>query len=210
MRNYCEAFDQSEIDNLRNISSFNYEKVPSCFRLGKSPKDTLVLYKGAQRGKESCGFLSHAVENQKILEIEKTKRIIESGDNGAIFNIINKHTSAGSFSAFLSSTYNPEMAQVFAPVDHSGKGFTIYQLKVSASRCIIDSFNTGHVGLSGEILILGAIYPDEISAVKLNNDDSHSELIYKDVDGSTLMRRIPNMKSANIKTKDPNNWFILK
>ena len=210
MRNYCEAFDQSEIDKLRNISSFNYERIPSRFRLGKSPKDTLVLYKGAQRGKESYGFLSHAVENQKIMEIEKTKRIIEGGDNGAIFNIIDKHTSAGSFSAFLSSTYNPEMAQVFAPVGHGGKEFTIYQLKVSASRCIIDAFNTGRVGLSGEILILGAIYPDEILAVKIINDNLRSELIYKDVDGSTLMRRIPDMKSANIKTKDLNNWQILK
>lgn len=208
MRTYGELLmNHAEVESLKNLSVFRYDKVPAKFRLGNTPEDTLTLFKGAVRGKELKGFLSHAVENGKILEIEKAKKIIESGDEQAIFKLLDNHTSAKFFSAFLSTTLNPEMAQVFAPTRGNGNEYTIYQLKVSASRCIYADYGISKLGVSEEVLVLGAIYPNEISAVKINNDDLHSELLFKDRTGTTLSRSMPDPGSNERGVKSSGNWL---
>lgn len=208
MRTYGEPLmTHAEIESLKDLSAFRYDKIPAKFRFGNMPEDTLTLFKGAERGRELKGFLSHAVENGKILEIEKARKIIESGDEQAIFELLDNHTSANAFSAFLSTTFNPECAQVYAPTRDGGKKYTIYQLNVSASRCVYDAFDTGKSGASGQILVLGIIHPNEISAIKINNDDLHSELLFTDRFGTKQIRRMSDSVSNTREVKSPRNWL---
>ncbi|MFS8158998.1 MAG: hypothetical protein ACMG6E_02070, partial [Candidatus Roizmanbacteria bacterium] len=59
----------------------------------------------------------------------------------------------------------------------------------------------------GEVLVLGAIYPDEILRVKIDNTSRHSELIEIDpASGALVLLERPDMKSNNKDVKDKNNW----
>lgn len=194
----------SEIENARTMSSFSWANIPAAFRLGRSAYETITLYKGAQRGLENIGFPSHAIEHGKQEKIEQVRRIVE-GDHDRIRQLIEDHTSANSLSSLLSTTFNPEMAQVFAP-HRMGSDYTIYEVRVPANRCIYDKYDTGYCGRSGEVLILGAIFSDEISAVKIDNTDFESELLFKDQRGASLIRDKPEMRSTNRLVKNPNNW----
>lgn len=208
MRIHSEVhLDVADKDHLTVISVFNYFGIPDRFRLGTSADDIVTVYKGAQRGRERVGFFSHTAEEQQIHRIENARNIVEGGDEEAIRDVFDSHTSANPYSAFLSTSSNPEAAQVFAPT--GGNGFTIYKIELPANRCVLDAFNTGNAGASGEVLVLGLIHPGEITAYKLRNEDSDSELVYTDPQGVKLIRYSQDPHSLNRKVKDPGNWVYL-
>jgi len=190
--------------------SFDYSKVDPKYHASTNPDEEIILYKGAPRGYEEKGFLSRALIVGLLNHVVEVKEIIENGNDNLIRELFDKHTSYYNHTALLSATFNPEQAQVFAPthqITRKKKDYTIYQLKIKANRCVIDCYDTGNCGLGGELLILGAIFPEEISAVKINNDLSHSELI------SPCGRYIqyhPDKNSENREVKDVLNWTRLQ
>jgi hypothetical protein len=205
MRMHAEvSIGQAELEYLKQASTFDWSKIPPKFRLGTSPTDTITLYKGAQRGKTS--FFSHAVEERLMTKVEQVKETVEKGDERQIGELLSKHAGASNFSAFLSTTFNPELAQTFAPTTNQGKDFTIYKVELAVNRCIYDVFDHGRCGRSGENLVLGIIYPEEISAVKINNSDFESELLFRQPDGTILIRSIVPENSVNRGQKNPANW----
>lgn len=190
--------------------TFDYSKVREKYHASDSPDDVLTLYKGAQRGIESSGLLSRAYNYGLPKHIMEVKQLIENGDDDLIRELFDHHTSKYMYSALLSATFNPEEAQVFAPTNmlFNKKDTTIYELRIAANRCVFDCHDTGNCGNNKELLILGTIFPDEIRAVKLVNDDSHSELL-ETVCGVSMIRRTADKKSNNRAVKDPHNWKVL-
>lgn len=193
---------------LRQETRFQYSKIPPVLRLGQTPQEKITLFKGARAGRESVGFLSHAVEQQRRAELQRMKEIVHRGDLEEIHDVFDKHTSGDAFSAFLSTSPNPEMAQVFAPYESwQGVRFTIYEVCVDAARCVFDAFDTGNTQASGEVLVLGAIYPEELVSVKILNNDLSSELLARNPHtGSLFLRANPDERSLNREVKDTSNW----
>jgi len=192
--------------------TFDYSKVHQKYHAAPSPNDELVLYKGGPIGHHETGFLSNAFKSGRLDHLWDLKGIIENGSDEEIFKLINRHTSYYHFTPFLSATFNPEQAQVFAPpfpLVRYGIDATIYRLKIRADRAIIDPYDIGNCGESKEVLILGAIYPDEITAIKLTNDDHHSELLIENENGTLFVRDITDKKSKNRSVRDPQNWLEL-
>ena len=190
--------------------TFDYSKVSEKYHASDSSDDILTLYKGARCGIESSGLLSRAYNYGLPEHVKEVKELIENGDDEIIRELFDRHTSKYMYSALLSSTFNPEEAQVFAPTYllFNKKDTTIYELRISANRCVLDCYDTGKCGNNKELLILGAIFPDEIHAVKIVNDDIHSELLEND-GGVHMIRRTADKKSNNRAVKNPTNWNVL-
>ncbi len=204
------SFSLSSIENpfKKRELTFDYSKVPEKYHATENSEDILILYKGALRRYETPVFLSNAIPE----EINKTKKIIEIGHDELIYELFNKHTINQKDTPLLSATFNPEMAQVFAPTNHlyEREDKTIYQIKIEPNRCVVDYYDVGKCGQSKELLILGAIFPKEISAVKIINDDEHSELL-EDYNGVQMIKRMPDKTSSNTEVKNPENWnYILQ
>ncbi len=197
-------FNQSDL-------SFDYSKIDPKYHTSVNPDDEIVLYKGALRGYENEGLLSMALRKGLTSHIIEVKDIIENGDDELIHELFDEHTSYYHHTALLSATFNPEQAQVFAPTrsHHNKEDKTIYQLRIRANRCVVDIYDTGNCGSGKELLILGAIFPEEISAVKIKNDDEHSELIGT-WNGISIIRHHPDKNSGNRVVKDVSNWKYLK
>ena len=192
--------------------SFDYSKVDPKYHASATPNDEIVLYKGAPRGYESEGLLSLALSRGLRDHVAEVRDIIENEDNKLIRELFDEHTSYYSHTALLSATFNPEQAQVFAPthpITRRKKDNTIYQLRMKANRCVVDCYDTGNCGSGKELLILGAIFPEEISAVKIVNDDQHSELIGT-WNGISVIGHNPDKNSGNRAVKDVSNWKYLK
>lgn len=191
--------------------TFDYSRVPSKYHAGAKPNEEVVLYKGAPRGFENQGLLSMALSRGLVSYVREVKEMIELGDDDLIHELFDQHTSYYSHTALLSASFNPEEAQVFAPthpLTRKQKDNTIYQIRIKANRCVVDCYDTGNCGSSKELLILGAIFPEEITAVKIVNDDRHSELIGVD-NGIQVIRWFPDRTSTNRDVKNPNNWMYL-
>ena len=195
-------FSQSDL-------SFDYSKVDPKYHASANPEDEIVLYKGALRGYEGEGLLSMALSRGLASHVAEVRDIIENADDGLIRELFDEHTSYYHHTALLSATFNPEQAQVFAPTRsyHNKEDKTIYQLRIKANRCVFDVYDTGNCGSGKELLILGAIFPEEVSAVKIKNDDQHSELISPD---GHWIRWHPDKTSENRAVKDVSNWEYLR
>ncbi|MHA1919769.1 MAG: hypothetical protein ACTSWX_08490 [Promethearchaeota archaeon] len=190
--------------------SFDYSKVDPKYHASTNPDDEIVLYKGAPRGYESEGLLSMALNRGLTDHVAEVREIIEKGNDELIRELFDEHTSYYSHTALLSATFNPEQAQVFAPthpMTRKKKDNTIYQLRIRANRCVVDCYDTGNCGSGKELLILGAIFPEEISAVKIVNDDQHSELISP---CGHYIKWHPDKTSGNRAVKDVSNWKQLR
>lgn len=164
-----------------NQLTFDYFKVPQKYRVGDS-EDTVVVFRGDVAGLHSQGILSRALRHNEPETISEAKRIVEEGNVQDISGLIHRHIAMEmkGISPFVSTSYNPEMAQYFAPTRfdvHSQPKRTIYKIQISIDRAIIDADNIGKSGKCGEILVLGLIYPFEIKAFKRFNDDLSSELL---------------------------------
>jgi hypothetical protein len=188
--------------------SFDYAKIDPKYHVSTNEDDEVILYKGAPRNLHTTGLSSLAITKNLVELISYVKASIESGDEQRIYEVLDAHTSYHSPTALLSATYNPELAQMFAPTKATPwkKDSTIYQLRIKAKRCILDWHQTGYCGNSKEILILGQIFPHEITAVKQENNDEHSELR---TSCGRYIRERPQRDSTNRKVKDPNNWLLL-
>ena len=192
---------------------FDYSRVPSKYHASANPDEEIILYKGAPRGSEWEGLLSMALRNGLVNHVKEVKELIESGDDELIYKLFNQHTCYYDHTALLSATFNPEGAQVFAstsPWIRGKEDKTIYQIRIRANRCVVECYDTEYSGSNKELLILGAIFPEEITAVKIINDNAHSELI-----GSwngipdIIIREHPDKNSTNRAVKDPSNWMYL-
>ena len=189
--------------------SFDYSKVDPKYHASTNPDDEIVLYKGALRGYECEGLLSMALNRGLTNHVAEVKDIIENGDDELIRELFDAHTSYYHHTALLSATFNPELAQVFAPTRsyHNKEDKTIYQLRIKANRCVVDVYDAGNCGSGKELLILGVIFPEEISAVKIKNDDPYSELISP---CGHWIRWYPDKTSGNRAVKDVSNWEYLR
>lgn len=189
---------------------FDYSKIHPKYHASENPNDEVILYKGAIRGFHDSGFLSRALEKGLVEHIREVKEIIESGDDNLIHDLFDEHTSYYHHTGLLSSTFNPAQAQVFASTNsliRKREDKTIYQIKIKANRTVLDYYDTGHCGIHGEILILGAIFPDEISAIKIKNDDLNSELISS---CGHYIRHHPEEKITKREVRDVSNWHYLR
>ena len=200
----------AEITIPRSEFTLDYSRVPPEYHASASPDDRILLFKGALEGFEDMGFVSNAIRRGHWDHLWDIKRKIESGYD--LRELLDRHTSYYGHTPLLSATFNPECAQVFAPTDRFVRKKhpkTIYEITIPANRCVIDPFDTGECGAAQEIMIFGLIYPDEISAVKILNDDSHSELLR--VEGNFCF--IPWFRdklSTNRAVKDLSNWRHLR
>ena len=176
------------------------------YRIG-NPEEVITVFRGDVAGLYSQGIFSRAFKSNNIERILQAKRIVEGGNEQEISRLIDMHTCSYPFSPFISTTYNPEMAQFFAPTRfHVLKQpkRTIYKIQISVNRVIIDADDIGKSGKCGEVLVLGLIYPFEIKAFKKVNDDLSSEFLVDRRLKSTYLWR-----SANRHVKDSNNWTEL-
>jgi hypothetical protein len=193
---------------IKSPPRFDWSKIPPRYRLGKTAHDKIIVFRSDKRDRETIGLKSKALDGQDEASILKIKAVVESGDEEQIHRLIDRHTSSSEGSALLSSSYNPRMAQVFMSTHYRasrGRNSTLYKIEVDADRAIFDADDTGHTGLSGEILILGEIHPEEIVAVKIVNDAQHSELAI----GGYILDR-PKKSDPNREVKDPVNWRPLR
>jgi hypothetical protein len=189
--------------------TFNYSKINKKYHASQNPDDLITLYKGARIGYENQGFVSMALRRCLPEHIIEVKEIIEKGDDSLLDELFDEHISYYSYTGLLSATFNPETAQGFAtthPIMKKREPKTIYQIKLKANRCVFNYHDTGHCGHGKEILALGAIFPEEISAVKIINDDSHSELMSSD---GRFIRHFADKNSQNTNIKDSTNWHYL-
>lgn len=189
--------------------SFDYSKIHPKYHAGSNPNEEIVLYKGAPRGYENTGLLSMALDKGLVDYVREVKDLIEQGNDKLIRELFDEHTSYYNHTALLSATFNPEEAQVFAPtypLVRKKEDKTIYQIRLKANRCVVDCYDTGNCGSNKELLILGVIFPEEISAVKIINDDAHSELVGT-WNGVPVIRMHPEKDSTNREVKDLNNWM---
>lgn len=186
--------------------SLNYEQIPEKYHAG-NPGEKLVVFRGDLRGLESSGMLSRYVDGKTLRELDEARARIESGGSQYLNDLIDRHTSK-SEEPLLSTTFNPELAQAFAPTWGGSKrtNSTIYKIELSTERCLLDADNLGGSGESREILVFGAIKPEEITAYKIENDDDHSELLYTSGTESDFIRRAPERTSTNRSVKNPANW----
>ena len=189
----------------RTDLTFDYSKIDPIYYASSNPEEEITLYKGALRDCEDEGFLSLALRRGLVDHVNEVREMIESGDAELIRDLFDIHTSYYRHTALLSATFNPEQAQVFAPTISRGEDKTIYQLRINADRCVIDWHDTGSCGYNGELLILGAIFPEEITAVKIINEDLYSELF----NDEGFISWFPNKDSRNRDVKDPSNWRYL-
>lgn len=190
----------------RTECKFDFTRINPKYRAAATPDEELVLYKGAPRVRRGAGLWSAALLKGRYAHIAEVKSIIEAGDDALIRALFEAHTDHYSCTALLSATLNPEMAQVFAPTSDFFEPWhdtTIYQLRLRADRCVVDCYDTGGCGMNRELFILGAIFRDEITAVKLINDTAHSELLDP---GGTHLHRLPEKNSKNRAVKDAKNW----
>lgn len=188
--------------------TFDYSLVHPRYHASISPEDEITLYKGAFRGYGKKSFLSLALSIGLVNHVGEIKEIIEGDDELLIKELFDLHTSYYRHTALLSATFNPQQAQVFASTYpfRRDEDKTIYRLKLKANRCVVDPYGTGGCGSSGEVFILGSIFSEEITAVKLINDDEHSELISP---CGYYIRNHPDRNSTNRDVKDPDNWIVL-
>jgi hypothetical protein len=185
--------------------TFDYNRVKPKYQAICKSEERIVIYKGGFRGNESKGFLSLALQEGLVNHVLEVKELIEEGNDERIRELFDKHTSYYSHTSLLSATFNPEQAQVFASghLQREMQQKTIYQLTIPANRCVLDIYDTGNCGSNREILILGAIFPDEISAVKVDNSSHNSELI---TPCGHYIRWHPDNNSTNTRVKNPDNW----
>ena len=192
--------------------TFDYARVPSKYHASTNHEKQIILYKGAPRGYENQGLLSMALSKGVVDHVTEVRGIIENGEDSLILELFDEHTSYYSHTALLSATFNPEEAQVFAPTDpwvRRKEDKTIYQIRIRANRCVVDCYDTGNCGSNKELLILGAIFPEEITAVKIINDDKHSELLETRNGIPRIIRWHADKNSTNRNVKDPSNWMYL-
>ena len=184
--------------------TFDYSKLDSRYRAAADPNQRVVLYKGGLRELHSRGFPSLALTAGMHEHIEETRDIIESGSHTLIRDLFDAHTSYYSFTALLSATPNPEVAQSFAD-NHfwHGDKKTIYRIELPANRCVVDCYDTGNCGSGLEVLILGQIEPQAITAVKVLNWPEHSERRYV---GTRTIRAAHQKDVAVRSVKDVDNW----
>jgi hypothetical protein len=188
---------------------FDYSRIHPRYHAASSPSADIVLYKGGVGGAHETGFLSNALLEGRIDHLLEIRKVIEKGDEAEIRRVFDRHTTYYGFTPFLSTTFNPQMAQVFASTHPlRKKDMTIYELRIKAERCIVDIYDTGACGESKEVLVWGAIFPDEIRRIKIINDDRHSEL-FETQNGTSIIQPKPDKNSRNTSVKDPENWLRL-
>jgi hypothetical protein len=185
---------------------FDLQKVPEKYRLSDNPQEEIIAFRGDISALEISGLLSHALKAQDYERVGWAKRIIESGDEQCIQEIVDKHTDCSKGcrlmpkgSPFVSGTINPQIAQFFA----RRKNETIYQIKINAQRAIRDINPKGRP--THEILILGMIKPEEITAVKIDNEYLSPRNEYFDA----VNRAIPYLPEFNhlvTQVREPENW----
>lgn len=197
---------------LKKDLVFNYSKVPSEYHSSLSIDDVITLYKGAFKGLETTGLNSIAIKQGSLESVFLAKYIFELGEEDNMYQLLDEHTSYHTLTPFLSATFNPETAQTFATCDSHHPNYgekTIYQLTLKANRCIFDHHDTGGCNTSKELMILGVIFPEEITAVKNINDLENSELKYTNAQGTKRVRFFAEKDSNNTQVKDPSNWIKL-
>ena len=188
----------------KDMLVFDYARIDPRYWAGTHPKERITLYKGGLR-QPIKGFASLAIQNGMSDHITEVKRIVEMGSEEQIYELLDAHTSHYSFTALLSATPNPEIAQVFAPTMYPREDTTIYRLEIPAERCISDWHATGCRERGDEVLILGTIFPDEIVAMKRINDNTHSELRGYE-HGIRVIRHTSAIDRTCRMVKDPTNW----
>ncbi|MBI2106616.1 hypothetical protein HYT57_01415 [Candidatus Woesearchaeota archaeon] len=189
-----------------NQLTFDYSKLPQRYRIGNS-EDIVVVFRGDVAGMQLQGISSRALKSSNFERVLEVKRTIEEGNEHDISRLVDMHTGMCGVSPLISTTYNPELAQFFAPTRFDvlkQPKRTIYKIQICADRAIVDADNIGKSGKCGEILVLGFVYPSEIKAFKRVNDDLSSEFLVGHLLKDTYLWR-----SSNRLVKDSSNWVEL-
>lgn len=198
--------ERSERDLTQNELSFDYSKVNPMYHAHSNPGEVLTLYKGSYKSHFFDGLPSVALIHKVEGEVLRAKDLIESEDEEMIRRLFKEHTCEYRNSGgLLSTTLNPELAQSFATEFTKAKSslHTIYQIKVPAKRCVFDYHDFGDCGSNRELFVLGKIFLNEISAIKIDNDTKGSEL--RTPSGRFRFDRADG-NSTNTAVKDPSNW----
>lgn len=207
----CYAFAQERcvvvLSQHWMMQSSSFLNIPREFQ-APTEDGKVVLYRGDLRGHRQLGMVAKAVLSHKPELVQNAMAIVNSGDRAGILKLIDKHTTGSVNSPFLSATFNPKLAQIFATKEKT----TIYKLRIDPRRVILDATNLGKSDEGGEVLILGGVLPSEIEAIKIRNGDFESELFYVDEYGTSLISMRyddhPDRKNRNV--QDPKNWFHLR
>ena len=98
-----EIKKEHQLENRRIKLSFDYFKIPEKYRVGESPHDLIISYRGDSKGLEK-GIFSNLQKAGNIIGIQEIIKKIESGDESEIRKIIDKYTSGSRTSPFVSTS----------------------------------------------------------------------------------------------------------
>jgi len=153
-----------------------WESLPPDFRF-EDPTVLVTAWRGDRVGRAAIG-ITCTLESGNPEDV-----VIDAARQGTdkLLKLIDRHTGTSRNSPLVSVTTDLRIAQRFAGDPKS----TIYEITIPAGRLMRDPLNTGTPGypIDTEVFTVGAIQPEEITAVKVNNSDPDaSELIFA-VDG---------------------------
>ena len=162
-----------------------------------------IRWDANERGAESR--FARVIDALGSFDIPSTKAemksLIELGDEVVIDLFIKWHTDGLPFSPFTSTTFSPKIAQMHA--SKWGQS-TIYEVRLSPERAILDAKNEGGSGAGGEILVFGGIEPSEIGRVKFSNVPENSELL----DGHWL-KDPRDFDLSDFRIRDSSDWQLV-
>lgn len=141
-------------------ASFNWHNLPVDMRLGSTPEDPVVLYRGfaGHQFDPETGMLSSALAHDHLEILVDVIDAVEKKDIGRLIGHISTHADNldGVVTPFISATPEKEIAERYA----RGKGERVATITVLANQITIVPM------LPYEVLILGSIDPSEITNVE--------------------------------------------
>lgn len=154
-----------------------YERLPEEFRASSDPEELISLWRGDKLGVAATGITCRLgdLEQAEHLVYELVKR-----GKDAINDLIDAQTDAHHMSPLISVTSAIVRAQTYAKRKEEE---TIYELRVPASKLILDPYGRGMLGDNNdsELFVIGSVEPAEIVGIKTNNGEiTASELLAPD------------------------------
>ncbi|HEX5456092.1 MAG TPA: hypothetical protein VFW77_01870 [Candidatus Saccharimonadales bacterium] len=190
-----------------------FETLPAEFRASSDPGEQLTLWRGDKAGMAVTGMTCRLGNGEQAehLVYEMVRRGTDT-----INDLIDRQTDAHHMSPLISVTNAIVRAQRYAG---RKKEETIYELRIPASKLILDPYGRGRLGDNNdsELFVIGSIEPSEIVGIKTNNDEvTASELLAPaDQTGSMLtavfaqaqLSHFPdNIEGVNDPTRQPNRF----
>lgn len=175
-----------------------WHSLPAEFKFD-DPERPITVWRGDRVGKLATGMTAR-------LEDDDPEAIVLAAarkGSDALHKLVDRHTSGSEGSPLISVTTDLRLAQLFA----DKPGTTIYEATMTARRLVRDPYNTGtkRWPLDTEMFVVGHIPVDEITGVKLNNENGYASELNFEINGRPGYRASFFSDFSRIPTPDKPN-----